>query len=99
MAHPTSDTIDLQTDLAWERLHPDCVQSVPIVEFGLSQKLRVTKQAAGVMTDSVIVPSDSSAGTVRDSDGAAGFAAIVSSFSDAGVSTPQANMKTAETEI
>jgi hypothetical protein len=98
MLHPTSDTIDLQTDLAWDRLHPDCVQSVPTAEFGLSQKLSVTKQACGVMTESVVVP-DSSAGTVRDARGTSGFTAIVSSFCDVGVSTPQANMKTAETDI
>ena len=104
--HPTEDTIDLQVDIAVDRLHPDSVQSVPIEEFGLSQKLRVTLQVAGVMTASVVVPSDSSAVvSFGDADGASGFPGVdtllvsLLGSGDVGESTPQANMTAAETEI
>jgi hypothetical protein len=67
--HPFEATIDLQADIAVDRLlHPDSVQSVPIEEFGLSQKLSVTEQLFGVMTASLVMPSDSS-GVAPSEDG------------------------------
>jgi hypothetical protein len=79
------------------------VQSVPIEEFGLSQKLRVTLQLFGVM--SAVMPSGSSVVSFGDADGASGFpgfeTALVSLLGsgDVGESTPQANMTAAETEM
>jgi hypothetical protein len=102
--HPTEATIDLQADIAWDRLHPDSVQSVPIEEFGLSQKLRVTVQLFGVMSASLVMPSGSVVSS-GDADGAAGFPGSATSLvsllgsGDVGESTPQANMAAAETEI
>jgi hypothetical protein len=74
-AHPFEATIDLQADIAWDRLHPISEQSVPIpATFGLSHQLRVTWQLFGVMTASVVVPSDSPAvASFGDADGASGF--------------------------
>jgi hypothetical protein len=71
--HPFEATIDLQADIAVLKLHPVSVQSVPIEEFGLSQKLRVTLQLAGVMTASVVVPSDSSDVASSDDADASAF--------------------------
>jgi len=51
------------------REHPVSVQSVPIEEFGLSQKLRVTLQLAGVIA-SVVAPADSSGVAASDGAGA-----------------------------
>ena len=67
--HPFEATIDLQAEIAVLRLHPVSVQSVPIEEFGRSQKLRVTLQLAGVIA-SVVVPSASSVVASSDDAGA-----------------------------
>lgn len=101
MAHPFEDTIDLQADIAWDRLHPISEQSVPIpATFGLSHQLRVTLQLFGVMTASVVVPSDSPAVvSFGDADGASGFPGFETSFCDVGESTPQAHRKAADTEM
>jgi hypothetical protein len=97
--HPTEDTICLQAVMAADRVHPDSVQSVPIEEFGRSQKLRVTLQASGVMSGSLVMPSGSSVVSFGDADSAAGVPGFETSFCDVGESTPQANMTTADTEI
>jgi len=94
--HPTEDTICLQAVIAADRVHPDSVQSVPIEEFGRSQKLRVTLQAFGVMSESLVIPSGSSVVSFGDADGASGFPGFETSFCDVGESTPQANMTAAE---
>lgn len=99
--HPTEATIDLQAEIAADRLHPVSVQSVPIEEFGRSQKLRVTLHAFGVMTASLVMPSGSLVVSFDDADGASGFPGTVTSFCDTPggeASMPQANMKTAETD-
>jgi hypothetical protein len=80
--HPTCCTIDRQAALAWSRVHPDSVQSVPTLEFGLSQKLRVTLQLFGVIAPvdmpsaSVVMPSGSSVVSFGDADGASGFPGV-----------------------
>jgi hypothetical protein len=66
---PFEATIDLQAEIAELREHPVSVQSVPIEEFGLSQKLRVTLQLAGVIA-SVVAPGDSSGVAASDGAGA-----------------------------
>lgn len=71
--HPTEAASDLQADMAELRVHPVSVQSVPIEEFGLSQKLRLTLQLAGVMTASVVVSRDSSAAASSDDADASVF--------------------------
>jgi hypothetical protein len=63
MAHPTDDTIDLQTEIAWDRLHPVCLQSVP-TEPGASQKLSVTWHPAATAASSPVASSSSSLSTL-----------------------------------
>ena len=112
--HPVCFTSDSQDDIAWDRPHPDSVQSVPI-EPDLSQKLSVTLQLFGVMF--AVIPSGSlvvslvvssvvslvvSFGDADDASGSPGFETApvpLLGSGDVGESTPQANMAAAETEM